>query len=479
MTRIALWLGVVALAATIALVPGPARTEEVKKEKNLNLALKDAVPTILAELRKREGITNVGVLKFLVAENNGMPSDNAGTLGRSLADRLEVALTVGLADNDKLGIIAAASDGVVASDNKRADHRDDEGRKALFSIRPKYFHLAWKPKDEDGVKPDAFLTGQATLSKDRRAVTVEVQLVERKGLTSLCKFTADSDARTFTDLGLTYATTGAKRGVDESELLAMLDKSAPTTDDNAEKLREKAKATLADFDTAPVQLEILYDETPQKVDAEMSEKYSSATLLRVPAPVKGKVKKVSFRLTSRTDDQVGVVLRLNGRNTIFEQRGDPVTCFKWILEKKGQSVMVEGFQIDYMNDQKFNVLSAEESNAAALNYGDSAGLIDVIVFRGVPKPESAVVKNKTADPVAVVIARSAMKLTGQPAASNLENFKKQLTGETVQETDKVGREGGMITKGEKVGASPVKTVEFFPSPYPVSSTTIRYYYPKK
>ena len=472
MYRFTQGLGALAVVSTIVLLTAPARAEEPKKVESLNVALKENAPKLLEEVRKR-GYKNVAVLKFLVADSEGTPRADVGTLGRSLSDRLEVALTISLPDDDKFGIIAGASDGVVASDNKRVDHNTEEGRKALFSIGAKYFHLAWKPTEE--IKPEAFLTGVARFSKDHRTISVEVQLVERKALTTICKFTATSDARTLTDAGLSYATA---RGAKFEEALVKVDNTAPSSDDNAEKLRDKVKAAVAEWDAAPVQLEILYDGVPQKVGAETGEAYSSATVLRVPAPVNDKVMKVTFRLTSRTDERVGVVLRLNGRNTIFEQRGDPVSNYKWILEKKGQSITIKGFQKNNDEDQPFKVLSAAESQAAALNYGESAGLIDLIVFRGVPKPESAVVEGKN-DPTLVALGiRGAMKLTGQPEASSLKTFKEQLERETVKEAADIGREGGIVTKGETSDKNPIKTVEFFPSPYPVSSSTIRYYSPK-
>src|SRR5262245_61316530 len=130
MSRFTIWIpgvvaAAVALSAPAADAPAPAE--------NLDAALEKAAPALVEKLHKA-GYNNVGVLKFRVADSDGVLRDNVGPLNRTLADRLEVALTLNLDDDDKLGIIAGASDAVVKSGNPRANHAKAEGRKELFTI---------------------------------------------------------------------------------------------------------------------------------------------------------------------------------------------------------------------------------------------------------------------------------------------------------------------------------------------------------
>ena len=449
--------------AAIALLVGTDTAADAPKAKNIDAALMAAAPQILKELRDRK-YENVGVLKFMVADRDGVLRPNAGPLNRTLADRLEVALTLLLEDDDKLGIIAGASDG--AASNPRANHvKDADGRAQLFKIRGDKFSVPWKPNQE--IMPDAFLTGEATISKDRRSIAVKVQLFDKKNpkeVVTVAEFTAANDARTLTETGVTF------RGADFAEALAMADKAAPAAGDKADDLQKKADDLLALLKQSPVKLEIFYDGVKQQPVTDPGDKYSTNVLLRIPPADKDT--KVTFVLTNDSDETYGIVLRVNGRNTIYEQRQDPVSCYKWILEK-GKHVTIKGFQVDENNAVPFKVKSPSQSEIEALSYGDNAGTIDMILFRGVPKPESALVK---ADPEIAAISRGAMVTHGEPPAADLKSFKSQLKREGAETvTASAGRKGGLITAGEGVDKNPVKSYEFYPAPVPALSATIRYY----
>src|SRR5437879_2267637 len=103
MSRIASGLKTIVARVAVALLVAPAVAETPKRE-NLDTAMNDAASKYLKDLHKYK---NVGVLKFFVAESDGKLRDNVGPLNRTLADRLEVALTLAL-DDPKLGIIIGA-----------------------------------------------------------------------------------------------------------------------------------------------------------------------------------------------------------------------------------------------------------------------------------------------------------------------------------------------------------------------------------
>src|SRR5690348_10758970 len=109
MHRTRRWAGLAAGLAVLALSAGgvPARAAQAD---NLDAALRRNAPSIVKYLRAK-GYHEVGVLKFLVARGEGKLSDNVGTLNRSVANRLEVALVLALTDG-KVGIVTHASDAV-------------------------------------------------------------------------------------------------------------------------------------------------------------------------------------------------------------------------------------------------------------------------------------------------------------------------------------------------------------------------------
>src|SRR5271170_8428959 len=123
MSRIASCFRSVAAVTAVALFVFPAVAAEPKLP-NLDTALSTNAPKILKELRQRE-YKNVGVLKFLVADGDGQPRGNVGSLNRTLADRLEVALALAN-DDPQFGIIIHASD--VVANFSSANLVDTEGR---------------------------------------------------------------------------------------------------------------------------------------------------------------------------------------------------------------------------------------------------------------------------------------------------------------------------------------------------------------
>jgi hypothetical protein len=460
-------LSLIATLALVAVGTGSARAAD--KLPPLDEALRDNATKIVKDLHQHK-YKNVGVLKFLVRTGDGPARDNAGPLNSSLADRLEVALTLALDDNT-LGIIANASKGVSESGNKRATHLTPQGRKELFTIRKKNFQIPWNVGE--GVEPDAFLTGEAQLSPDRRTIKVVVQRFDRaepEKLVPICEFTAASDLRTLTETGVTFATRGA---FDEPEvLIAKATETAPQPDDKADTLQKKADIALADLEKSPIKLEILYDKVGQTVRPSPVPADKSSALLSLPTPKASQ--KVSFRLTNTDRDTTyGVVLKINGQNTIKREQQDGIDCKKWIL-KGGESVTIAGFQLNDKDSDEFKVQTPYESELNAVNYGDNSGTITLVAFRA-GKAEEVLVKN---DVAVATISRGMLSLHNEPKATDLGRFQDQLKKEAGDDM-KEARTRGIVTGSGNIGNNPVDQVEFTPNPIPVLSATIRYYDPRQ
>ena len=55
-----------------------------------------------------------------------------------------------------------------------------------------------------------------------------------------------------------------------------------------------------------------------------------------------------------------VVLKVNGKNTIFGEDAEPAQCLKWVLEPNGKHE-IRGFQEDNGSLTPFRILSTKES----------------------------------------------------------------------------------------------------------------------
>jgi hypothetical protein len=433
---------------------------------NLTRSLHKSADAVM-QLLQREGCSNVGVLKFLVAVGDGPLRDDAGPLNATLADRLEVALALASPEkadpDEEIGVVTRASSAVARSGNRRASHRTPVGRAEFFRLSPKLFTRSWG--SEEHVLPDAFVTGEARLAADLRTLQVKIQVFTKKDpakLVSVDEFTAPVDARTLTETGLSF--TGARGALDDEKYVEQVVKGTVKPTDPLGKRKEK-EIQFASWmqKEAPVRITLLYNgrEVPIKEGS-------------VETPREGE--KVAFRLENRGDETYGVALFVNGENTIFKERVPPLYGYKWILEP-GKTVTVQGFQKNDDTRESFRVLSPEESDKDEVNYGDNAGTFTVVVFRSTAKSEEAVVKAEAARPVIEgAISRGTLTFNGEARPMDLKAFKTRLKARVEKESAENSR--GLIGKGAETESQVVR-VPFTPYPNPVFSATIRYHQPRR
>ena len=443
---------------SLALTAAPAAAGEAK---TLDAALKEQADKILQYARDNH-CKNVGVLKFLVRTGDGSLSDNAGPLNLALADRLTVALVLACPD-EEVGVIRDAN--AVAAKIKRANHLDEDGRIELFS---RNYPLAWG-EIENMVRPDLFVTGIVALSPDLRETTIELQTFRKDGKlnANFSKFKVATSARTLIETGRPFLLTaksnpelfnGAK-GIDDEQA------NAPSADASNKLATGPASEVAAAFEKeAPVKVTLYYDndEIPVKNGA-------------VPEPSKDQ--KVWFKLENVSKDVCGVVIKVNGINTIYKEKLPDKDCHKWILNP-GEVVVVRGFQMKLTLREDFVVLSALESQANEVKYGELAGLFQVTVFvsHAAPtKPETpALVMNEEQKAVAA-IARGSLDVATIPPG-NLRTLQSKLRKHV---DDNMGSRGMVDSDRDNPKPHPVKEVTFKPNPPgPVMSYPIRYYSPK-
>jgi hypothetical protein len=457
------------LAIPLALAAGLSVPAGEAKLPSLEQGLKESAPRVLAYLRdgtKHKPYHNVGVLKFLVQTGKAAPGDNVGPLNLRLASRLEVALVLALPkDESQLRILHDASGAVVRARNRRANHLDRAGRLAFFDTT---YEPAWGT--EEALPADALLTGLARFDGERRALTVTVQAFDRTGeLKEVCSFRADATPRILTEAGISYV---ASRGAIPREATRVKAKPAvepkpPSRSKMAAFHLVKARPAPEVRKEAPVAIEILYDGKPVRARKGI-----------VPEPKEGQ--NVSFRLRHRNLDKItyGVVLKVNGRNTIFpgeegEQETEDLNCYKWIV-KRGATVDVPGFQSSYVATKEFHVDPALESDRSTVHYNRHAGTFQLVIFRARQKGEEKVKKPAPSQEEAAIARGS---LGSKTRAATLVSLQGRL-GKSKSAASAEARGRGIIRDGP-TRAHRVKPVEFRAFPEPACSLTIQYYNPNK
>jgi len=474
--------------AALLFASSAARAEDTP---NLDVALTKQGPALLEAL-KGKGHKTVGVLKFRVGSEGGKLRDNYGPINLSLADRLELSLLLAMKKGDDFNVIFRASEAVKETGNTRATHLTEKGRAAFFRFDPSPFNLPWNTDVK--VQPDAFLTGEARLTPDLRFIDVVVQVFDRNSpqtLTELTRFRAVVDFRSLTEAGVSFVGARAPWSSQAplttqpaSDSLKQETGNRPTIPNDKDAWQAEADKLLRALKDMPLKVDILYNDRPVKIETNPfgPPSESANALLRVREPDKDDV--VTFRL--RNDDPketYGIVVQVNGRNTIFGEEAAPFECHKWILAP-GQSVSIKGIQKDNDKYDAFKVKAEADSAADKMNYGSNPGTFTLTVFRGATSEKDLeLVKadkelsQKNTDVAA--ISKGTGALVGKITASDPVAFRSNLEALTKKDVDNSESKGKGYVSTEGVGKMKVKDVVFRSIQAPVISATIRYFDPKE
>ncbi len=443
--RSILTAGLFALACAAG-APSPANARSLEQE------LLKSAPQVLEHLQKHN-CHNVGVLKFLVQQSSDSTSNNAGPINLNMALRLEVALILANDSDPKksMGIIARANE--VAAQTPGANHLTAKGRQALF--RPLY-SLAWGNRT---VRADAFVTGVIRFSADLREMTVAIQTLRAKAeeLDKVLQFTVATNASVLNDAGVSFLLRGIK---DQDRL------TDSTAIEAASRLRNRQAAFPSADNSAPITLEIYYDGKRQ--EAEISD-----GVARIPEP--REKQDVYFILRRKPNivadnggargsngERYAIVLKVNGENTLHQERLPSLQCRKWVLAPEDKPIVIRGFYLpDNKTVQKFRVLSSEEAKQKEMYYGVDVGTISMTVYRE---------KRGKDDPVLASEDEGAVRRARYPDEKprSLDELKNKL---------RVNGKRKLIVDGQKIEGPTLRHVEFRTDPVPVMSAVISYYRP--
>jgi hypothetical protein len=445
-----------ALAALVGLV-APTRAADLEG------ALLDRAKGLVKHCQQK-GYKTVGVLKFQGLKEGASPSDNLGTINTLIARRLEVALILANDPRNPVGVVEDAT--ATAARIRGANHGTPEGRPPLF--RPEY-KLAWgDPKVR--VTPDAFVTGLAGVSKDLKTLTVSFFIFDRtkndlKQVPGVADAVVPNRAAALVEMGESFTLRGAFDG-GKVEPAKGKNEAAGKNDPPADLPKDKDQAAVksaadvrdqkagkhpAEDPNAPVKLTVLYDGRPVRIEVRDGKAF-------VPEPAPGQT--VEFRLAKdATAQRYGVVLKVNGENTLDKQRLPDARCRMWVLGKGDPPIPVRGYQLGVDRVEKFRVLSAPESKAREVNYGADVGTVTATVF-----PEGTAPAPDLTEDAAEKTAVAAAKLPAEPSKS-FDALKAKLLEDANR---------GLIAEGAQVEGK-VRVVRFTPAAAPVMTLTVIYY----
>jgi hypothetical protein len=355
---------------------------------DLERQLLKSSPAIMNALRDKS-YQSVGVLKFRVKNGKAPATDRQGILNRRLAEKLELALILANKVSNPIGIVRDAS--ATAATIEGATHLTAEGRAKLFT---KDYPLAW---GKTRVVPDAFLTGVAAMTTDLQSMTVVITSFDAKKLEleEVVRFDVKLDLEDLLESGESFTV----RGVFDNASLKMTEderKDKASTEARVASIETKTETEAVTKPTqskvhplspqnadAPVTLEIRYDGKPQPIEFRGGAAF-------VVEPAENQKVTLLVRRKGTATGRLGVVVKVNGENTLYQQKEPDPQCASWIMPADRKEIRIDGYQVDEKTLKEFRVLSEKESKAKEIDYGEFVGAISISVFKektATPKPQ--------------------------------------------------------------------------------------------
>jgi hypothetical protein len=230
--------------------------------------------------------------------------------------------------------------------------------------------------------------------------------------------------------------------------------------ESAAAVKARPETTPLRDAAAPVALEIRYDGKPIALEIRQGQ-------AQVREPAADQQVTFVLRKVDATPDRYGVVLLVNGVNTLFKEQTAPSEASKWVLGPEHRETVVGGYQTGEKTAETFRVLSSAESAANAVRYGPGAGTITLVVFREKKGGAGAPPLDDLGEDLAA-LARGALPPEAPKTLPALKFRLREGAGASMSR--------GLIVEGATTGAA-TRSVEFQTEATPVMSATIAYYRP--
>jgi hypothetical protein len=382
------WLLLPALALTALLADGSPASAGT-----LDVALLEQSADVL-EFIMDKGWKNVGVLPFKVQRGSRASSFSGGPLSHNITRRIENALILSMESNEKkaIGVIRDAT----GTANQAKVGPFLTNKTSFANLFKTEYPLAWGDRK---VTPDGFLIGEViNKGADRGTTRVIIRAFDQKSWDAgkvkgyrVAEFEVRTDRMLAADLGYNF-------DLNRSLVLKRSATWTPQRRDQAIRDEitgedEKDESLQPDkggsqqhtpLNIAGFGFELFYNGEQQPLTpSAKGQGAKSPEYFAPPAPPGGRVNMILTRLTDE-ERKMGVVIMVNGKSTWKEEDGDALQCHRWIYAPSRVGVRDDfaGFYYDVggRNLRRFRVLSAEDSEQAALELGGKAGWIEVFVF---------------------------------------------------------------------------------------------------
>jgi hypothetical protein len=352
-----------------------------------------------------------------------------------------------------------------------ANHLTDQGRGRLFEGQ---YRPLWGKKSP--VAADAFLAGRAEFSKDLRTITVNVAAFGRDGnVEKVAVLTARPDLNTLVEAGESFNLRALVRGDGTVEETKVVEDDLPALAEKTKQGEEDNKLVKED---QAVALEIHYVDRATRADRVVPVTVEKGEA-RAEEPTEAQ--DVYFRLVRKDPSKAryGVVLMVNGVNTLYEERRPPKDCTKWIIDPGAPPFVIEGFRLKEDGEEriaKFVIRSQAESALPAARYGADTGTISFSVFKEQPEAENKAGLNGEAE------KRAEVAVSNPPPDLPKDGGPAQLPPDAGPVKAKAEKNAakllGIFEKGGLAYDSSVEHASFT-NPILVQTVTIRYYKPGK
>ncbi len=477
--------------AAVSAKAEPNVTIDSESEIELERQLKGEVTNLLEKLRPLQATRPseaivIGALRFMIRKGDDpMFEPNIGMLNTDLARETQKTLMFANPATER----TVANRFVVIRDAFEVAEKlpkanfltgDPNDRAAFFT--PKY-PLAWKLETgEDSAHADAFLFGTGTIAKDFRTIRLQLCAFVKGGRDVIegTEFSVPLDPRYISAMGENHIV--SSRGKSNSKPSdEAIQKSASEIRDNPE-LHHPLQRT-----DAPVSIVVEYGD--ELADGKVDWKVKDIAFINqptenlngafLPSPKKQQRVRFTIRRNPEYDGQrLGVLLKVNGENTLLKQVLPDSQCRIWVLEPNRSDFMVDGFYVAVGpngSKQAFSVVNDSPDQALAKRYGTNIGIISLSVFEEELNPVGS-----TLDPNARM-ALLTVKHAGVPkvAASDVFQARESMAQTLFSQNQNQNQERGVIVD-DGIGVNVnVPVIGFRRATLPVMSATIRYYRPYK
>ncbi len=385
-------------------------------------AIVEQMPAIVKALKSNEYKT-VGVLPFRFSRSGQHPSFHVGSINKSLADRLEMALQMEAADEVRrfFGVAAGPGsdvfllakpnpkvktamkkaqtlrvinnpEGLVKMALERSQLKPANGRSVNFwdSADDRLALFAAKLQGS-GTDPmlDSLVTGEIVLSEDSRTAAIKLVVFDAKfpkEMKPLHQFEMKVERMLLAECGQSFVVSRKEDGTKDATDSAL----KSNTNAGARALDDPVLASPEN----PVQLKIYYNgnlHSPKPAAKDDACQYMVSEIKEGT--------QLTFKLKNTSGARVGVVLAINGENTLFQQSLEeisPAQCTKWILDPDEEQE-IKGFYFGDGTECKPFAIVGEAplrpglnqvvmNNRGVFDDADHKGVFALYVFRQSDKP---------------------------------------------------------------------------------------------